>query len=420
MTKINITEPIAARHIQEMGRRYLITSTVGTDLIPLAADGCWVIGILADGDGRIEHFLDFSSGYSCNALGYNQWHLLNAIQTQLDTGLWGFPTNDWYHWQPVKLAEQLCKLAPMRGEKKVFFSNSGAGAVEAAIKMCEARRYREDPRTNRFLFLSFLGAFHGRTKGALSLTASKPIHKEGFRTSQQVLNIPFPEKDNENAIKEFDDFFQQQAPIVANIKLANAIIIELVQGEGGINVIDRNSLEKLLEICRHNDIYVIVDEVQTGFYRTGRMFASSLFGVEPDIICLAKAAGGGFPLGATIAKKEFDLDFGQHSSTNGGNLVACAAGNALLKQLKKLDEYELEEKIDILEKFAPNGIGLMRSINLPTTEKRDEVVAKALKRGLILIGAGTTAIRLMPPLNISYEDLETGLRILSSVLEECV
>ena len=415
--QIRMDDITSAKTTYEWGKKYLATSTVGTDLIPIAAEGSWIVGVRAKGNGRPEFFLDFSSGYSCNALGYNNQAMFWNIHNQMNTGLWSFPTNDWHSHQPAQLAKRLCELAPIHGDKRVFFSCEGATAVETAIKFCEARRNKEN--SDRFLFVSFQKAFHGRTKGALSLTASKPVHKDGFRVAQQVINMPFPEANNKDSIEKFDDFLKQHPAFVNDNKLTSAVIIELIQGEGGINIADYSSLVKLINLCRQENIYVIVDEVQTGFYRTGKMFACDYFNIKPDIICLAKAAGGGFPLGVAITKKEFDFTFGQHSSTNGGNLVACASANAMLDEMEKLNEYELQNKIDILTEFAPEGIGLMRRLVLPTAEKRNEVVEKALDNGLIIIGAGEKAVRLMPPLTIGEEELIMGIDILKSVLDEC-
>lgn len=410
----DVQEAQESRTIYEWGRKYIATSTVGNDFIPLTAKDCWILGIMANSETSPRLFLDFSSGYSLNMLGYNNHNILwQGIIPQLQSGLWGFPTNDWYHRQPVLLAKRLCEIAPIKGDKKVFFSSEGTTAIEAAIKMCEAKRDRE--RKERFLFLSYQGSFHGRTKGSLSLTASKAHYKDAFRTSQGVIHMPFPADGDTKAKEEFDYFIRNHPTFGMYGNHTSAVILELIQGEGGINPIDKESLDNLIEACQRHNIYLIVDEVQTGMYRTGKMFACEYYGIKPDIICLAKGVGAGFPLGITIANSEFDFSSGQHSSTNGGNLVACSAANVMLDEIKRLDEYELERKIEILAKFTPHGVGLMRKITLPNSNTRDAVVAEAYKRGLILIGAGKSSIRLMPPLTISEKDLRWGINILKEI-----
>jgi len=232
------------------------------------------------------------------------------------------------------------------------------------------------------------------------------------RRAIPVSHIPFPHRYDEKSQYDFKAFLD-----LLFLNDVNAIFIELIQGEGGIRVVDQYCLNLLLEKCRKNDVYIVVDEVQTGLMRTGKMFACNHYDLEPDIICLGKAlSGGAIPIAATVAKKEFDLKPGQHSNTFGGGPLACEVALALIDELKKLDPFSLDEKGRILENFAPEGLGFMRRVVLESKEKRDDVVDKALHKGLLLLGAGEKSIRLMPPLNISVENLERGLNI----LKECM
>lgn len=407
-----------------LGKKYLITTTIDSDLIPLYGKGARLSGVLAESGKQVE-LDDFCSGIGVIVFGHDGRPFL-------------IPGNEWYNNEEVQLAEKLCIIAPGCRPKKVFFSNSGTESVEAAVKMCLARRYysytklfgafaAERLREKR-VFCAFGGAFHGRTGFALSLNCSKKKHTEAFfadcgdlsvgmgvkERAIPVRHLPFPEKNNWQSIAAFKEVLALQP-----FKDATAMFVELVQGEGGIRVMDDDCLRLLVDECRKHDVYFVVDEVQTGMMRTGKMFACEHYRVgdgflEPDIICLSKALGGGLmPIGATIAKTEFDFPIpGMHSNTFGGNSRACEAAFNTIERLEALDRDDLTRRIVLLTEFAPEGLGLMRRIVFKTVEERDAVAERARHSGVLVIPAGERAIRLMPPVNIDTKVLAEGIKIL--------
>jgi len=422
-----MADQLSAQEIYDMGIQYGATTTISNKLIIRGGSGPFIYGELP-GRNALAIVLDFTSQVGCNALGHGHPAIIKAIKKQLKIGLLHSCGLDWFNEPEVLLMKKLCEITPGDPEtKKVFLCNSGTEAVEAAVKMCKARRFNEGVR-GRERFLAFQGAFHGRTLGALSLNCSKSIHTAGFfsqeddgdlstgnitkRRAMPVSHIPFPHKYEPDTIKDFKAFLN-----ILFLNDVSAVFIELIQGEGGIRVIDQECLDLLVAKCRANDVYIVVDEVQTGFMRTGKMFACEHYGLKPDIICVAKAlSGGAIPIGAAVAKKEFDFKQGQHSNTFGGNPLACQVALTLISELEKLDMNEFAHKISILEKFAPQGLGMMRRIVFDNKERRDQVVDLALEKLLLLIGAGEKAIRLMPPLNIPEQYLGLGINI----LKECM
>ncbi len=409
------------------GLDFSITTTIDSDLIPLSGSGALLEGRFA-ATGESATLIDFSCGIGVNPLGYN-----GELQMM--------PGNEWFNPNSVILKKELCRIAPVPMPVKVFLCNSGTEAVEAAIKMCMARRYREANAAKlksrqKFLlkknvFGAFGGAFHGRTLGALSLNCSKKRHTEAFfgdhgdmsddgrfkMRAIPVCHIPFPEQDNTESHQRFYEVIEK-----VNWFQMNAFFLELVQGEGGIRVIDRVALAHLVDRCRDNGVYVIADEVQTGMMRTGQMFACNHFNLMPDIICLSKALGGGqTAIGATVANARFDFEKpGQHSNTFGGSPGPSKRALENITKLEALDRHLLDERIAILSEFAPQGLGLMRRIVFELSEERDMVCEKALHRGVLVIPAGERAIRLMPPLNIPGELLIQAIEILKSCIKEVV
>jgi len=410
--------------IYYLGKKYIINTTIDSDFIPLYAEGSRIWGVLAE-TGELVELVDFCSGIGVTVLGHNGKLLM-------------IPGNEWFNNAEVQLAEKLCAITPGKHPKKVFFCNSGAESVEAAIKMCLARRYHNYVRVygdeaearlqRKRVFCAFGGAFHGRTAYALSLNCSKKKHTEAFFADRgdhscgmkvkeraiPVRHLPFPEKGNWQSIAAFKEMLEQQ-PFAD----ATAMVVELIQGEGGIRVMDDDCLRLLVEECRKHGVYLVVDEVQTGMMRTGRMFACEYFRVgdgflEPDIICLSKALGGGrAPIGATIARAEFDfLVSGEHSNTFGGNAMASEAAFETIERLEALDSNILNSRIMLLATFAGEGLGLMRRVVFPTAKERNAVAKKARMNGLLVIPAGERAIRLMSPVNISLKDLGEGIMIL--------
>ena len=424
----SVFDNMTAEEIYQLGEYVSTKTTIDGDLIPSFGVGANLFGTLAL-SGKEVSLIDFCCGIGVTPLGH-------------DGPLKMFPGNEWHNEWAVRLKNKLCEIVPITGEKKVFLSNSGAEAVEAAIKMCQARRYREAKAANtkreerlllkKNVFGAFGGAFHGRTQGALSLNCSKKKHTEAFfadrgdmsddgkikRRAIPVCHIPFPEHKNSQSIDRFLTVLKD-----LNWSRISAFFIELVQGEGGIRMIDPWALSQLAMYCEMHNVYLIIDEVQTGMMRTGRMFATQHFyGLMPDIICLSKALGGGnAAVGATICKAEFDFEEpGQHSNTFGGSPYPSALAFENIRKLEDLDYEmtELFERISILTDFAPEGLGLMRRIVFSTVERRDAVAHLALQRGVLVIPAGERAIRLMPAINIKKDKLLKGIEILKSCIAE--
>ena len=277
-------------------------------------EGCMVW----DADGN--RFLDLAAGIAVCATGHSHPHVVQAITEQASRFLHMSGT-DFYYEVQVRLAERLAAYAPIAGPKRVFFSNSGAEAVECALKL--ARHYR-GPQV-----LAFTGSFHGRTMGALSLTASKAVQRKGFAPFLAgVVHANYGQK-----IEEIENYILKK---YVDERAFSAVFVEPIQGEGGYIVPCKEWLEGLRDLCNRWGALMIVDEVQSGMGRTGKMFAIEHFGVQPDIICTAKGIASGLPLGAVIARADvMNWGPGQHASTFGGNPVACAAANATLDLLEE-------------------------------------------------------------------------------------
>ena len=422
--------PRAKEIIERHNKVILSTTMVPYPLVGYKAKG----DIVEDVDGN--SFIDFSSAVAVTNIGYNHPKVVEAINTQAYK-LTHFAGNDFYNELQVELAEKLVQITPGNFEKKVFFSNSGAESVECAFKM--ARWKAKKPG-----MISFLGAFHGRTFGALSLSACKAVQKKHYLPLvPSVMHVPFaycyrcpygmkyPECDMWCA-SYIEEVFLHHYP---KEDIA-ALIVEPIQGEAGYIVPPIKFHLKLQKICHENNLIFIMDEVQAGFGRTGKMFASELFNVQPDIICLAKGLSGGIPIGATVAKSdtaEWSEGSSSHSNTYGGNALACAASLAKLevmqneniaKKAAKLGEYALKRLEEFKEKSSivgdVRGKGLMIGIEFvkdkETKEKAiketDEIAIEAFKNGLILLPVGDSCIRIAPPLNISQENLDKGLEII--------
>jgi len=409
-----------AKQILAREERFVTPSL--TRLYPLVAaraGGVWVW------DVDDNCFLDFTSGLAVNAAGHGHPKIVEAIQAQARE-LVQFSAADFYHPLYSKLAERLSRCAPGEGDKKVFLCNSGTEAIEAAIKL--ARHHTERQR-----LIAFHDAFHGRTIGALALTASKLWQQRGFgMLLAGVTHIPFSHAGLD---------FLEQTLFRTNVPPDEvaAIFFEPIQGEGGCNVPEPGFLPRLRKICDQHGILLVADEIQTGLGRTGKMFAVEHWGIVPDIICLAKALGGGLPLGAMIARADvMTWSVGAHTSTFGGNPVACAAGLALLDLLETgLVERAAEIGKHLrsgLEELANEhsligevrGLGMMLAIEMvkdrrahePAQEERDALLKHAFERGLLLLGGGQSVVRLMPPLTLDREEAKAGLAVLKEALAE--
>lgn len=390
---------------------------------------------LWDVDGN--RYLDFTAGIAVMNVGWNHPRVVEAVREQAGRLSHG-AFLDFCSEMPVRFAEKLVGMLPS-GLDRVYFSNSGAESVEAALKL--ARHH-----TKRKYFISFYGGFHGRTYGALSLTAAKVIQRKHFGPFLPVVHAPYPNPYRTPGLGSpacaFDviEYIREEIfrTEVSPEEVA-AIVVEPVQGEGGYVVPPLSFLAKLRDICDEHGILLVADEVQSGCCRTGKFLASEHSKVVPDIVCLAKAIGGGMPLGVTVASGEvMTWPPGSHASTFGGNNVACAAGCAVLDILQdedlgaraKVAGERLSAGLDRLYSRHSiigdvRGIGLMAAIELvadretkvPAHATRNQVLHRAFEQGLTLLPAGESAIRFCPPLTLGDAEIDTGLAVLEAVME---
>lgn len=435
--KIVVTPPgPKALELLKKDERFISPSYVR--FYPLVVDsgeGC----IVRDVDGN--EYIDFNSGLACLNVGHNHPKVIEAIKKQCDRFL-HYSNTDFYYNEVVALAEKLVEITPGGFEKKVFFGNSGTEAVEAAIKLAKWH-------TRKQLFIGFINAFHGRTIGSLSFTASKPAQRRYFSPLMPgVTHVPYPycyrcpfkqtyPDCHYWCIDFIDEFVLQKCAPPEDVA---AIIFEPIQGEGGYVVPPPEYFNLLKKLADKYGILLIDDEVQAGVGRTGKWFAIEHWNIEPDIICSAKALASGLPLGATIAKaKIMDWTGGSHASTFGGNPLSCAAAIAVIDVIKeerllenatKQGTYirkrleELKEKSHIVGDVR--GKGLMIGMELvtdkeskkPAADKANEIMIRSWKRGVAVITCGISTIRIMPPLNITGELVESGLSIIEDVVKE--
>ena len=421
---------IAQRHNQVM-----VTST----MVPYPIVGHDAEGALVrDIDGNI--YLDFSSAVAVMNVGYNHADIKKAILDQAER-LVHFAGNDYYNAKQVELAEKLVSITPGKFQKRVFFSNSGAESVECAFKL--ARWHTRKPG-----MVSFLGAFHGRTFGALSLSACKALHKKHFAPLiAQVIHVPYAYCYRCAYRLEYPSCDLWCAKYVEEVALRYfpnediaAVIVEPIQGEAGYIASPQSFLPEIESACRRNDVLLIVDEVQTGFGRTGRMFACEHFGVEPDITTLSKALAAGLPMGATVSRAEVaDWEEGSHSNTMGGNLLSAAAALANISVIEKEDlcgraqrlgEHAMKRLEELKEKSKlvgdVRGLGLMIGVEFVKDKNSKEravseterIVIEAFNNGLILLPVGSSCVRIAPPLNIDITHLDQGIDILAKAVQK--
>jgi 4-aminobutyrate aminotransferase len=391
--------------------------------------------VIEDVDGNL--FLDFTAGIAVTSTGHCHPHVVQAIQDQASK-LIHMSGTDFYYEPQIDLAERLAKLAPGRSSKRVFFTNSGAEALEAALKL--ARWH-----TGRSRALAFLGAFHGRTYGAMSLSGSKLVHRRGFSPLvPDIHHVPFPRgcADCSSGDPGCECVRQIEETVLKRIAPPDeiaAIFVEPIQGEGGYYVSPPTFLPALRELCDRYGMLLVADEVQSGMGRTGKLFAVEHWNVEPDIICLAKGIASGMPLGAIVAGNDImDWPPGSHASTFGGNPVSCRAALATLDLLES--EYidnaaergkQLRQGLARLQKISAHageirGLGLMTAMDIisdqeqrsPAPALRDEFIQTAFYHGLLLLGCGETAIRFCPPLCVTAEQVNKALDILTGVLTQ--
>lgn len=359
-------------------------------------------------DKNNKKYIDFTSGIGVNSLGYNNAEWKNSIISQLNNfqHLSNIFTND----STVSLAKKLCELS---GMSKVFFANSGAEANECAIKL--ARKYSFNKYgKGRGTILSLKQSFHGRTLATLTATGQDKFHNYFF---------PFPTGFNYVTANSIDDLEEKLTSDIC------AIIMEAIQGEGGVHPLDKDFVLATCNLAKEKDILIIFDEVQCGIARTGNLFGYNNFNVEPDIVTCAKGLGAGLPIGAVLCNENLSTTFqpGDHGSTFGGNPVICAGAASVLNQLCNTNSYSeiifkgeliketiLNENLEIVK--AVRGLGLMLGIEVDGDSSI--IQKKALENGLLVLTAGKNVVRLLPPLNISVEDVKEGLKILIKVLKE--
>lgn len=391
-----------------------------------------------DVDGNL--FLDCAAGIAVNATGHSHPAVVAAIVEQSQRFLHMSGTDFYYDGQ-VRLAEELAAVAPFGGGARSFFGNSGAEAIEASLKLA---RYA----TKRPNLIAFFGGFHGRTMGALSLTASKTVQRDGFGPFLPgVFHAPYADcyrcplgLTPDTCEAECLDFIDHHlfVQLVSPEDVA-AVVIEPIQGEGGYVVAPTQFLQRLRELTSHHGILLVADEVQSGMGRTGRMFAIEHAGVEPDIVAIAKGIASGMPLGIALARSELmTWPPGAHASTFGGNPVSCAAALATIKLLKEtliqnaaVVGAHLKERLTALMDRHPligdvRGRGLMIGVELVrdrqtkerATEERNRVVNACFERGLLILGAGKNAIRFSPPLVLTKSEADVAVRIFDEALTE--
>jgi 4-aminobutyrate aminotransferase len=396
--------------------------------------------IVEDVDGN--RFLDFNAGIAVVATGHCHPRVVEAIRHQAGK-LIHMSGTDFYYESLVDLAEKLGSLAPGGVERRVSFGNSGAEAIEGAMKLA---RYS----TGRDKFIAFLGGFHGRTMGALSLTARKAVQRKGFGPLVPgVVHAPYPNcyrcpfgQTPENCAVECAKFIEDQLmKTIAPAEEVAAFVIEPVQGEGGYVPAPQRFFDELARICEKYGILLICDEVQSGMGRTGKMWATEHFNAVPDIMAVAKGIASGLPLGATVARADLmQWTPGAHASTFGGNPVACAAALVTIELLEqelidnaaRMGAHLMARMREWPARFSivgdVRGLGLMIGVELvrdqqsktKAPELRDRVVNLAFERGLLILGAGDNTLRLSPPLVISRDQCEFALNTLEECLTEAV
>ncbi|MFZ0415117.1 MAG: acetyl ornithine aminotransferase family protein [Candidatus Acidiferrales bacterium] len=393
--------------------------------------------VIEDVDGN--RFLDFAAGIAVVATGHCHPEVVAAIQKQAGE-LIHMSGTDFYYENMVTLAGKLAAIAPGKDSKRVYFGNSGTEAIEAAMKLA---RYH----TKREKFIAFYGSFHGRTMGALSLTASKSVQRKGFGSLVGgVMHMPYPNayrspgESGEEATARCLEFLEDQIfHRLADPSDVAAIFIEPIQGEGGYVPAPAPFLQELQRICRKHGILFVADEVQCGMGRTGKWWASEHSQIDPDIICVAKGIASGMPLCATIARASImNWTPGAHASTFGGNPVCVAASLATIdliersymQNARRMGEFIMRKLADWRERYKivgdVRGPGLMIGIEIvrdrETKERapdlRNKIVDRAFYKGLLILGAGDNTIRIAPPLLIDEEQAEHALGILGECIAE--
>jgi acetylornithine aminotransferase len=383
--------------LEELDRKYIL-QTYGRDYTNFING---VGSTLIDENGR--DFIDFASGIGVNSVGHANPILTDALCRQAKKII--HISNLQVIEPQAKLAEQICKLSSYDGA--IFFANSGAEANEGAIKI--ARKYGETKfDKKRYKVITLEHSFHGRTITTVKATGQESFHTPNFS--------PYP--DGFSYVNEIEAIYEHIDDETV------AVLIELVQGEGGVQPFQKDEIVKLANFLKEREVLLIVDEVQTGVYRTGKMLASNLYNIEPDIVTLAKGLGGGMPIGAVLTKHKDILSKGDHGSTFGGNYMSTTAGLAVLDVLSILDESGvLAETINYFESKIKEvlsnhsnlfdkevGVGLMRGVRAKDNDTMRAVLANSMREGLIVLPAGRNTVRFLPSLTITKDEIDEGFK----------
>lgn len=426
-----------AKRIIEEDTRYIATSTKTSPIAARRAEGVFI----EDVDGNV--YIDFTSGVAVLSTGYSHPKVVERITTQASQ-LIHFAGTDFYYEIQGTLAKKLDEITPGTFAKKTFFTNSGTEAVECALKLARWA-------TQRKRFVAFLGAFHGRTMGALALTASKPVQRDRFFPMMPgITHLPYAYCYRCAYKQEYPGCDLWCAKILEEVYFNSllppaevaALFVEPVQGEGGYIVPPPEFVVELRRICDAHDILLVDDEVQAGFARTGKMFAIEHYDTVPDIVTIAKGMGSGLPIGAAVFDAALDFEVqGAQSNTYGGNLIACAAALATIEVIEseqlvahavERGEYLRERLYELQEEYEAigdvRGLGLMnatefvkdRKTKAHATELRDAILKRCYENGLILLPTGTSGIRYIPPLIITETQIDMGVEILETSIKESI
>jgi len=386
---------------QELEHKYLMNTFKRSPLTLVRGEGARVW------DDRGKEYLDFVGGWAVNVLGHAHPEIVNAVSEQARTLIQ--TSNQFYTVPQIRLAELLIENSCF---DKVFFCNSGAEADEGAVKL--ARRYGRLHLDGAYEVITAMGSFHGRTLAMVAATGQPKFQEPYTPLPEGFINVDY---DDMGAIKR------------ATVKRTCAVMLEAVQGEGGVNIPDGNYLKEVRSWCDELGILLILDEIQTGMGRMGTLFAYQHYGIEPDIMTLAKGLGGGVPIGALLAKEKASVfGPGDHGSTFGGNPLACAAGYATLKYILEHNVVEncrqvgnyLKASLEGLKAKFENiievrGLGLLVAVEL-SSDIADGVVKACLDEGLLLNAVKPSALRFMPPLIIGESEVDEAMGILEGVL----
>ncbi len=402
---------------------------------PLVADrgeGVWVWDL----DGNC--FLDFAAGIAVCSTGHCHPQVVRAIQEQA-ARLIHISGTDFYYRAQIELAERVAGLMPGEGQKRVFFANSGAEALECALKLT---RYK----TRRSRVIAFLGAFHGRTYGAMSLSGSKSIHRKFFSPLVEgVVHVPYPycfrcpfgQKKGACSLECLNYLTDTVFKRIADPEDVAAIFVEAIQGEGGYVVAPPEFLRGLRELATKYGIQLVCDEVQSGMGRTGKMFGFMESGIVPDVVCMAKGIASGLPLGVTVWRAdERDWGPGSHASTFGGNPLACVAAQVTVDLIErelmanatrvggiiKAELQRMAQEHPVIGDVRGRGLMLGAEIvgrgGEKAPAKRNAIVASCYRRGLIILGCGENTIRFCPPLVLNEDEARQGLGVFEAAVRE--